>query len=701
MATVARAHGLKLPAARIRQMAGTDARGTTVLGMVQAGQKLGFDAKAVRSAKDAIGRLQLPAIFHVHQGNLSHFVVVHEIRRKEVIVADPALGIVKISIETFLERWTGVAVLLVPATTFEPGEYTRSPWQRFAALLQPHDFLLAECFLLSLFVILLGLGFSLYLQLLTDYVLKNRDWQLLRWATVGLLIVIVCKAVLGQLRGVLLAYISRKIDVSLMAQYYRHVLRLPMQFFDSRHTGEIISRLTDAVKIREALSGTTLILLVDSATMFGLLGLLFFYSAKLALVIAAAVPLLGLIAFRMNGPLRRYQRRTMEHAATFQSHLVENFGGISAIKAANAEEDSTVEAERLIVRMLNALFRASLWAISLSAATELILGLALAGVLWGAGVMLLRGQFTIGQLVAFYSIALFMFQPMLRLVTVNQTIQDASVAASRLCEIFDLAPETAETGRRLELPASPAGEIRFRNVSFAYPGRMPVLEGINLTFPPRSATVILGESGSGKSTLAKLLMRYYEPGAGSISLDGINLADTDIGSLRSVIGLVDQESTVFSGTIESNLLLGNSQFNLEKVLAAIHSVGLEEFINHLPRRFQTDIGSRGTALSGGQRQRLAIARALISDARIMIFDEATSNLDLRSEREILDLISRLKSAKTVIVIAHRLSTLAVADQVVLLEKGRVAWQGPVDEFGEEATLGVQLRGLRAVETAAE
>jgi len=528
----------------------------------------------------------------------------------------------------------------------------------------------------------LGLGFSFYLQLLTDSILRSHDWSLFRWATAGLLVVIVCKAVLGQLRGILLAYISRKIDVSLMTQYYRHVLRLPMQFFDSRHTGEIMSRLADAVKIREALSGSTLILLVDSATMFALLGLLFFYSVKLALTVGLSLPLLGIIAFRMNGPLRRYQRRTMEQAARFQSHLVETFGGISAIKAATAEESSTVEAERLIVRMLNALFQASLWAVSLSAATELALGLAMVGVLWGAGGMLLRGEFSVGQLVAFYSIALFMFQPMLRLVTVNQTIQDASIAASRLCEIFDLAPEATETERRLALPDSLSGEICFRDVTFAYPGRTSVLEGINLTCPPRSATVILGESGSGKSTLARLLMRYYEPSAGSIHIDDLNLQDAEIASLRSAVGLVDQESTVFSGTIESNLLLGN-QHEVEKVLASVRAVGLEDFISTLPRRFQTDIGSRGTALSGGQRQRLAIARALISDPKIMIFDEATSNLDGRSEREILQLISRLKSSKTIIIIAHRLSTLAVADQVVVLEKGRVLKQGPAHEFAED------------------
>src|SRR5947209_13207976 len=274
----------------------------------------------------------------------------------------------------------------------------------------------------------------------------------------------------------------------------------------------------------------------------------------------------------MNVPLRRYQRRTMEHAASLQSHLVENFGGISAIKAANSEENSTAQAETLIVKMLNAFFRTSLWAISSATATELVLGLGMLVSLWMAGAMLIRGELTVGQAVAFYSILLFMFQPMLRLVTVNQAVQDAMVAASRLCEIFDLAPETAVHDRKLPFPAHLQGDIALKNVTFAYSGRTPVLQGIDLTLAPHTATLILGTSGSGKSTLAKLLMRYYDPSGGAIEIDGINVQDAGLSSLRNAIGYVDQDSTVFSGTVEENLLLGDHGIGAEKIVAAVRAV---------------------------------------------------------------------------------------------------------------------------------
>jgi ATP-binding cassette subfamily B protein len=680
LATVARSHGLKIPITAIRQYAGTDRCGTNVLGMVEAAQLLGFAAKGVKGSMEAIGEIPLPAIAHVVISDLQHYVVIHKITDKQVIIADPARGVVKQTRDEFAAMWTGVLILLEPSATFRAGDQGVSVWRRFARLLEPHDFLLAETFLASLFLMLLGLGASVYLQLLVDRVLVNKDWAMLRWLSLGLMGTVVCRAAFGAIRGALLAHIGRKVDVSLMLEYYRHVMKLPLQFFDTRQTGEIISRLGDAVKIRELISGSTLILLVDAATMIAAFGLLCFYSLKLALFSLLILPLLATVVCVINRPLKRAQRATMEEAASLQSHLVESLAGAATLKALGAETMAGDKTERRVVLLLKNLMRATLWGVSAGTFGELITGVGVAAVLWAAGALVIRGELTAGQLVAFYSILLFLLQPMLRLVAINQVVQDAVVAADRLGEILALEPEFKEESGKIALPADTPGEVALHSVSFRYGARAQVLHDITLHIPPRSVVALVGESGSGKTTLAKLLLRYYDPSGGQIAIDGYDLRDLRLDTLRARIGYVDQELFLFSGTIEENLALGNAGVTPEAALAAVRAAGLEDLINSLPNRYQTYIGERGLALSGGQRQRLAIARALARNPQILILDEATSNLDSQTERAIQATIERLKERKTIVIIAHRLSTILCADRIVMLDRGRIAEQGTHQEL---------------------
>jgi ABC-type bacteriocin transporter len=675
LATVARSHGLTIPITTIRQYAGTDRRGTNVLGMIEAAEHLGFEAKGVKGKLGALPQIPLPTIAHVTINDLQHYVVIHKVTARHITIADPARGIVKQTRDEFAAIWSGVLILLTPSATFRVGDQSVSVWRRFARLLEPHDFLLVETFLATLFLMLLGLGMSLYLQVLVDRVLVEKNWTMLRWLSLGLMAVIVCRAAFGAVRGALLGYLGQKVDVSLMLEYYRHVLRLPMQFFDSHHVGEIISRLGDAIKIREVISGLTLTLLVDSATMIAAFGILCFYSLKLALMSLVLLPLLAVIVYVINRPLKRAQRATMEEGASLQSYLVESLTGAATLKALGAEDAAGGKTEKRIVRLLRNLFRATMWGMSSGTAGELVTGVGVVAVLWYAASMVMQGELTIGQMVAFYSILLFMLQPMLRLIAVNQTVQDAVVAADRLGEILDLKAETDEEPDKIALPDKTLGEIAFKQVNFRYGTREQVIHDVTLRIPPRSTVALVGESGSGKTTLAKLLLKYYEPTSGQIEFDGYDLRDLRLDTLRAQIGYVDQDVLLFSGTIEENLRLGNPYATLDAIIGAVRAAGLEEFINTLPNRYQTYVGERGVALSGGQRQRLAIARALVRDPQILILDEATSNLDSQTERAIQETIEKLKQYKTILIIAHRFSTILHADQIVVLDKGRILEQG--------------------------
>jgi ATP-binding cassette subfamily B protein len=675
LATIVRSHGLRIPIARIRQYAGTDLQGTNVLGLVEAAQRLGFEAKGVRGGLEALARIPLPAIAHVRSGGTLHYVVIHKVGPRRLTIADPASGVRRLTRADFAAAWSGVLVLLVPGAGFGREDRPAGVWSRLARLVKPHGFLLAETFLATLFFTLLGLGTSIYIQLLVDHVLVRKDWATFRWLSLGLLALTGCRAVLGLARGILSAYLGRKIDLSLMLQYYRHVLGLPMQFFDTRRTGEVISRLNDAVKIREAISGATLTVLVDGSLILGGFAVLGCYNLRLAFGGLAVVPVLALVVLTVSGPLRKVQRSIMEQAALLQSGVVESLTGIAAIKAFGAEEAAAHRAETGLVGLLRHSFRAAAWACSSYTTGETLMATGAVGILWMAGGMVMRGEVSVGQLVASYSIVIYILQPMLRMIGVQQTIQDAFVAAQRLGEILDLDPEFTRESGKIELRADTSCRIDFRNVTFRYGSREEILHDVTLQVPPGSVVVLAGRSGSGKTTLAKLLLRFYEATSGQVEIDGYDVRDLNLDSLRSRVGYVDHEAYLFSGTIGDNVTLGDCRITLRALIDAIREAGLESLIAGLPDRHLTPVGERGLTLSGGQRQRLAIARAIARDPRILILDEATSNLDPHTERSILESLSRLKRHCTVIIITHRLSAAPQADQILVLDKGRIVEQG--------------------------
>jgi ATP-binding cassette subfamily B protein len=663
---------------QLRDLAGTDRIGTSLLGLVRAAEHLGFSAKGVKGSYKGLSQIPLPAIAHVKtEAGLGHFVVLYQVSKSGVVVADPAHGVMKLSRETFCQRWTEYLLILVPVqytTSVVSSSRPVSPWGRFLGLLGAHHTILVEACWCALLMTLLGVATSYFLQHLVDSVLVRREGRLLNALGIGMVLIILFRTLFAMLRQYLVAHIGRKVDLTLMADYARHILTLPLPFFEMRRVGEIMSRTNDAGKVREAISGTTLTAVVDSVLVVCLTVILWLYDMHLALVATAFIPLLVLSIVIHHPMARRRSREAMEHVAQFSAHLVEDISGVETVKTCSAERQRSEEGEVQLVRVVQSFFALAKLDLSMSTWGMGVTALAGLAVLWYGGYRVMEGALTIGQLMFFHSLLGYLLDPLDRLASVNLKLQDALIAVDRLYQILDLAGEPLADHQKATFQGV-RNAIELQEVCFHYGYRSNVLEHVTLRIPAGKIVALVGESGSGKSSLLKLLMGFYTPTAGRILIDGVDMRDFTLVSLRSRIGLVSQEPFIFTGTLRDNIALGRPGATLEEVLEAARLAGLETFIASLPERYNTVIGERGTNLSGGQRQRLAIARVLLQRPEILIFDEATSHLDTATERAIQHSLNTALAGKTVVLVAHRLSTIREADLIYVLHGGQIVQAG--------------------------
>jgi ABC-type bacteriocin transporter len=678
LATVALHYRRPIGLEQMRDLAGTDRIGSNLLGLLKAAEKLGFSARGVKGTYDALVEVPLPAIAHVkNDQGLGHFIVLHHLKKTGVIAADPAHGIRKLSREEFVKCWTGYLLLLVPeakAPAAVAGQAPVSPLRRFLRLLAPHTGVLMEGFLCTLLMTLLGLSTSYFIQHLTDTVLPHAETRLLNGLGIGMILILLFRCLFGMLRQYLAAYVSRKVDLTLIAGYSRHLLNLPMRFFETRRVGEILSRVNDAAKVRDAISGTTLTAVVDGTLVAVLLVVIFLYDLPLALVATAFVPLLLATTMVHHPAAKRLSRVAMEDGGLLNAHLVEDVSGVETVKAFGAERARAEEGEARLVSLEQGYFSLQKLGISMSALGTLTTTLAGIVILWYGGHRVIQGALTIGELMFFYTLLGYLLGPLERLASVDLKLQDALVAVDRLYQILDIEVEAGRATKKTPFPGGRLG-LELREVCFAYGSRANVLENISLRIPAGQTVAILGESGSGKSTLLKLLMGYYEPTGGRILIGRSDMRDFELESLRSRIGLVSQDAFIFNGTIRDNITLANTAATAAEVTEAARAAELEGFILSLPERYDTVIGERGANLSGGQRQRLAIARALVRKPEILIFDEATSHLDTATERAIQKSLRSALAGKTVVLVAHRLSTVKDANLIYVLHHGKVVEQG--------------------------
>lgn len=676
LASVAAHYKLKVPIARIRQYAHTDKRGTNVLGIIEGANKLGFTAKGVKGGMDAMPNIPVPTIAHiVIDGKLQHFVVVYKVTGKYVHVMNPGVGkMEKYPYEKWEAEWSGVLVLLEPNETFTTGDSSISIYRRFWNLVKPHKTVLTESLVGAIVYTVLGLSMSIYIEKITDYVLVDGNTNLLNLMSFIMLIILAIKIFINVVKSKYILRTGQKMDAQLILGYYKHLLQLPQRFFDTMRVGEITSRISDAVKIRAFINDAAIEIFVNIFIVIFAFALMFTYYWKLALIVALIIPGYIILYIIMNYLNKKVERRMMEDAAELESQLVESLNGVKTIKQFGVIDYNNFKTELRFNKLLKSVFKSTENSIFSINTSEVLTGAFVIILLWQGSYYVIQKEITTGELLSFYALIGYFTGPVASLVEVNKMIQNALIAAERLFEIMDLEQE--EVSEKFELSTSDLGDISFNDVDFSYGTRIDVFEQFSLTIKKGQLTAVVGESGSGKTTIVSLIQNLYPLSNGTIRIGEYDLKYISNSSLRSLIGVVPQNLTLFSGNVIENIAFGSFEPDFKYILELCKMLGMTEFIEKLPKGFQTHLGENGALLSSGQKQRIAIARALYKKPEIIIFDEATSSLDSTSEKFIQKVLQLLrKEGRTIIVIAHRLSTIINADTIVVLEEGKLVEQG--------------------------
>jgi ATP-binding cassette, subfamily C, bacteriocin exporter len=684
LASVAAWYKLTLPVARIRQMAGTDKKGTNILGLVEAAEKMGFLAKGVRGDWDSLFKIPKPAIAHIIvRETLHHFVVLSNTSEKYIEIMDPADGeFHRISHNEFKKQWTGVLVLLAPGEKFSIKNEKISISIRFWELIKPNKGVLIQALTGALAFSVLGLSMSIYVGKIVDNVLPGGNMSLLNLLGLAMLILVVVRFFLSFFQAVFVLKTGQRIDATLILGYYQHLLKLPQIFFDNMRTGEILSRIGDAVKIRVFINDISINLILNIFILFVSFILMFTFFWKLALIMIIVVPFYATIYYISNKLNRKIQRRVMERAADLESHFVESLNSARTIKVFGLEDFSNLRTETRFVALLEVIYKSGMNGIFSSSSTIILSQLITLVVLWAGTGYAIDLKITPGELLSFYSVVGYFTGPITGIIGFNRTLQDAKIASDRLFEIFDL--EIEDETNKIELKPEMTGDIHFDNVRFRYGTRVEVFDSLNLVIGKGEITAVVGESGSGKTTLTSLMQNLYQVQSGNIRIGNYDLKHLSSHSLRQIIAVVPQKIDLFAGNILDNIALGEFNPDLKKVREVCEILGMTKFIEQLPFGYNTYIGENGASLSGGQQQRIAIARALYRDPEILILDEATSSLDSSAETFVLNTLKTLRNTnKTIIVIAHRLTTISQAHRVVVLDKGKVVQEGSFSELASK------------------
>ncbi|MFZ6023640.1 MAG: peptidase domain-containing ABC transporter [Bacteroidota bacterium] len=677
LASVAMYYNLQLPVSRIRQYAGTDKQGTNILGLIEAAERLGFQIKAAKGQLESLAKIPLPAIAHVVLKNgLQHYVVIYKVAKKYITCMDPGdAAFHKVTFQKFKEIWSGVIVLLLPDDGFVTGKQKISNAKRFWHLIRPHTAMMLQALLGALIYSILGLSTSLYIQKIVDFVLIEGNIRLLNLLSIAMVVILVFQLIISGYKTVFALRTGQMIDTRLILSYYKHLLKLPQRFFDSMRVGEIISRVNDAVKIREFINSVALNIIVNTLIICFSLAVMFLYYWKLALLMLMIVPIYLSLYCISNSVNKKWQRKLMEESAELETQFVESLNAVSTIKRFSLETYANEKTETRFFNLLNSIYKSSIYSLYIGTGAEFFTRLFTIGLLWAGSYFVISRELSPGELLSFYALIGYFTGPASSLIGANKQIQDALIAADRLFEIIDLETET--TGQHsINLKPEQVRNIVFHDIHFRYGTRSMIFEGLTLQINKGQSTAIVGESGSGKSTLLYLLQNLYPLKKGTISIGGIDIQHISHKSLRELIAVVPQHIDLFSGTIIENIAIGDTEPDLEKILHLSKMLGIHQFIEQLPNTYNSQLSEQGTNLSGGQRQRLAIARALYRNPEVLVLDEATSNLDPLSEQQVQETLQWFQQqGKTIIIIAHRLSTIRHCNNILVLQKGKLVEAG--------------------------
>ncbi len=639
-------------------------------------EMLGINSQMAKIPADSISKLQAPLMIAWQDS----FAIVYEITPKQLILGTPESGLRRFKPEAFAETWgeTG-EVLLLQRNNTSPKEKFGIRW--FIPAIQKHKRVLIEVLVASLFVQLFGLANPLLTQLIIDKVIGNNSVTTLNTFGSLLIILAIVEGILTTLRTNLFVDTTNRIDLSLGSEIIDHLFRLPLKYYEKRPVGELATRINELENIRQFLTGTALTVVMDAIFSVVYIAVMLAYSWLLTIIALVTLPAFALLTWIVS-PLMRVQLRTKaERNAESQSYLVEVMGGIQTIKAQNIELRSRWQWQTKYARYVSAGFKTALTSTTASSISGFLNKLSGLLLLWVGTYLVLDKKLTLGELIAFRIIAGYTTQPLLRLVQLWQNFQETALSLERLSDILDTPQEVDENNiNNITMPPI-EGHVKIENLTFSFPGTtVNQLHNLNAEFQAGQFVGIVGLSGSGKSTLMKLIPRLYEINSGRITIDKYDITKTELYSYRQQIGMVLQDTLLFSGTIQENIALTNPDATSEDVVAAAKIAAAHEFIMELPNGYNTKVGERGSALSGGQRQRVAIARTVLQQPRMLILDEATSALDYDSERQVCFNLAETFKRQTVFFITHRLSAIKSADVIVMMDKGSIVEQGTHDEL---------------------
>jgi ABC-type bacteriocin/lantibiotic exporter with double-glycine peptidase domain len=673
IASVMAHFGMNVPVSRIRQAAGTDGQGTSMLGMVRALEYYHFEARGLQGKLEHISRLPCPFIAHlIRSDQTHHYVNVFKTGSKRLLIMDPSVGKLRSwSLTAFSESWSGRVIALVPGVKEgKSPDVGISNQKRLYSLLKPVWKPLVQALVSAILYTLLGLSASIYLGKLTDHVFMTRNEGLLNLMSIVMIGITLVMIYLSLVKNVIMLKTGQVIDNQLIISYYRHLLQLPQRFFDTMKTGEIISRVNDAVKIRgfinDAAIGITvnvLILVFSFATMFLL-------HPMLALFMLGIVPPYLLIYLIFNHVNKRIERKVMVDSASLEEHFVESLQAARHIRQYNLNQITQQKTESRLNRLLDTLYSSGINAITAASGTEAVNRLFTIFLLWAGSFFVIKGSLSPGQLLTFYALVGYFTGPVTSLIGANKSYQNALIAADRLFEILQLEKEKNQHGAVFR--SEQFGDIVFSGISFSYGTRGTLFSNLDLTIPAGRVTLLKGPSGSGKSTVASLVQHLYPVDSGQITINGCDTRYFSKASIRSLMGVVPQQICFLSGTVLENIAPGERDPDIERITSLLQILGLLPFIRDLPDGLMTRLNGNGLNLSGGERQRLALLRALYPDPPLLILDEATASMDPLSELYVNRALLGLKErSRTILLITHKEKYASIADHILEMDRGRV------------------------------
>jgi ATP-binding cassette subfamily B protein len=690
LAMICKHYGIGMTLGKLRELANVTTQGATLDSLARTGESVGFTTRGVQCTFDALRGFDLPLIVH-WEGY--HYVVVYGVSSTQVWVADPAVGFRTLSVEQFERGWRGTCLTFAPRQDVAQVGASRSPWIRFASYLLPYKKILLHLFMATFVIQMLGIVPPMIIQNILDGVIVHQNVNLLHLLIIGLIVSSVFTQLTATIRAALANFMVRKLDFTMMSQFFRHTLSLPYSFFAKRKTGDIFARFQENQTIRAFLTESTITTVLNLLMIFIYFTVLFLYNVRLTLLlIAFVIPMLALTVL-VTPKVKNYAREVFSVTTEARSYLMEALGGAETVKGMGIERPVRLKWETKYAKALEVQYRAQAFNIGVGLAGQLLNAATTISILWVGADLVLTRELTIGQLIAFNALMGSVLAPLMGMVGLWSLLNDASVAMERLGDVLDLQPEQRpeDLASRVAIPEL-QGDIRFDGVYFRYDGNETpyVLENINVDIKPGELVAIVGRSGSGKTTLAKLLVGFYPPTEGRLTVDGYDIAVVDKEYFRSQVGYVMQTNLLFSGTIAENISGGSDEPDRRRIEEVAKRADAHGFISKMPLGYQQVVGERGIGLSGGQIQRLCIARALYRDPRLLVFDEATSALDSESESNIIANLSDVLKGRTAVVIAHRLSTIMSANKILVLYEGKIVEQGRHDELVERRGMYYEL-----------